>query len=186
MKAMDMKTIAVFGSSMVKPGDHDYNDAVTVGGALAQAGCAVMTGGYGGIMEAASKGANEASGHVIGVTTEQIKAIRPSAVANQWVHDNPHYATLDERLDHLIRRPDGYVIMPGGVGTLNELALTWEYMRVREIPVRPIICFGELWQRTIAAFLDDRYVPAHHQTMVDFAHTPERVVALLREKEVIT
>ena len=57
-----MKTISVFGSSRVNPGDEDYEAAVAVGAALAQAGYAVMTGGYSGIMEAASKGANEAGG----------------------------------------------------------------------------------------------------------------------------
>jgi uncharacterized protein (TIGR00730 family) len=181
-----MTTIAVFGSSMVKPGDADYAAAEAVGKALAQAGCAVMTGGYAGIMEAASKGAGEAGGHVIGVTTEQIKALRPESNANRWVIDNSHYPTLGERLDHLIRKADGYVIMPGGVGTLNELALTWEYMRVRDIPVRPIICYGGMWQHVIETFMDDRYVPAHHQTMIDFAHTPDEVVATLRAKEVLT
>lgn len=176
-----MKTISVFGSSMVKAGDPDYTDAVAVGEALAKQGHAVMTGGYGGIMEAVSRGAREANGHVIGVTTEQLDAIRTSRV-NQWVTEHIPYPKLVERMNHLIREADAYIVMPGGVGTLGELTLAWEYMRVREITIRPLICYGDLWGRVIAAFMDDRYVPTDHQQMIDLAHTPADVVAILQQK----
>lgn len=171
---------------MVRRGDDDYRAAEQVGAALARAGCAVMTGGYGGIMEAASKGANEVGGHVIGVTSGQIQALRPGDAANAWVIEHVHYTTLIDRMNHLIREAAGYVVMPGGVGTLNELVLAWEYMRVREIPVRPIIAYGERWQRVITAFNDDRYVPPHHQAMIAFANTPGEVTTILQQKGIVT
>ena len=61
--------IAVFGSSQTPPGTEEWDQAVLTGSRLAQAGFGVVTGGYGGTMEAASKGAAEAGGHVIGVTS---------------------------------------------------------------------------------------------------------------------
>lgn len=177
-----MTIIAVFGSSQVQPGSDDYTASEAVGAALARAGFAVMTGGYAGVMGAASKGANEAGGHVIGVTTAQIEAIRPGARANAWVHEVIPYPNLQQRMDHLIREADGYVVMPGGVGTLAELVLAWEFMRVGEFPMRPLICYGELWQRTLAAFLDSRYVPTAHQQMIDYADGPDDVIAFLKAK----
>lgn len=177
---MDDKVIAVFGSSRVPPDSQDYQDAVAVGAALARAGYTVMTGGYAGIMEAASKGANEAGGHVIGVTSGQIQAIRPIP-ANQWVKEEINYDKMADRLDYLIRQAAGYVVMPGGVGTLNELVLAWEYMRVKEIPVKPLVCYGTVWERTLAAFIDDAYIPQHHKDMVQVAARVEDVVTFIRE-----
>jgi uncharacterized protein (TIGR00730 family) len=171
--------IAVFGSSRVPPESADYQDAVAVGKALAKAGYAVMTGGYAGIMAGASQGANEANGHVIGVTSGQIQAIRPIP-ANQWVKEEINYDRMTERLEHLIRQAAGYVVMPGGVGTLNELALAWEYMRVQEIPVKPLVCYGTVWERTLAAFIDGAYIPPHHEAMVKIAYRVEDVVPLIQ------
>jgi uncharacterized protein (TIGR00730 family) len=173
--------ISVFGSSRVQPGTQDYEDTVAVGAALAKAGYTVLTGGYGGLMEAASRGANEAGGHVIGATTPQIEAIRPGASANPWVLEEVRCEKLSERLEYLIQNADGYVVMPGGVGTLNELVLAWEYMRVGEIPVRPLVCFGKIWRETLAAFIDSRYIPEHHQGMVTFIDSAEQAVAALKK-----
>ncbi len=171
--------ISVFGSSMVTPGDADYAAAVAVGAALARAGYAVMSGGYGGIMEASSRGASEAGGHVIGVTTEQLDELREVRV-NAWVAEHRVYPRLADRLNHLVREANGYVVMPGGVGTLGELTLAWEYMRVREIPLRPLLCYGDLWRTVLAPFLDDRYVPPSHQAMVTFVNTPDQIVQALQ------
>jgi uncharacterized protein (TIGR00730 family) len=176
---MSDAVIAVFGSSRVPPESQDYQDAVAVGASLAKAGYTVMTGGYAGIMAGASQGANEAGGHVIGVTCAQIQAIRPIP-ANAWVKEEINYDKMAERLDHLMRRAAGYVVMPGGVGTLNELVLAWEYMRVREIPVVPLVCYGAVWERTLAAFIDEAYIPPHHKHMVQIATRVEDVVPMLQ------
>jgi uncharacterized protein (TIGR00730 family) len=157
-----MKTIAVFGSSLPKPGEPDYSSAEAMGRALGQAGYTVMTGGYMGVMEAASRGACEAGGHVIGVTCAQIESFRPSR-ANAWVKEEIKYPTLDGRLKHLITRADGWVVMPGGVGTFNELLMAWALMRVREVSVRPLVCFGKFWSAVLSEFMTYDYVPAEHK-----------------------
>jgi len=176
-----MTIISVFGSSRVPPDSADYTASYAVGQSLAQAGYTVMSGGYAGVMEAASKGAAEAGGHVIGVTTPQIEKVRPIP-ANQWVTEERRKPTMTERLHHLIYEAAGYIVMPGGVGTLNELVLAWEWMRIREISARPLICYGDMWEQTLTAFMDDRYLPAHHQVMVQFAASPQDAVTRLREQ----
>src|SRR5512141_3056804 len=76
--------ITVFGGSQPKEGSSAYNEAMELGRLLAQRGHSVLTGGYIGTMEAVSRGASEAGGHVIGVTCEDIENWRKVA-ANRWV-----------------------------------------------------------------------------------------------------
>ena len=165
---------------MPKPDSPDYANAQAVGRALGEAGFAVMTGGYMGVMEAASRGASEAGAHVIGVTCKQIESIRPNP-ANAWVKEEIRYETLRERLHHLVTQADGYVIMPGGIGTLNELVMVWEMMRVNEIPHNPIVCYGDRWADLVQGFSASHYVPEHHKDMVVFVDTPDDVVQALRD-----
>lgn len=173
-------TIAVFGSSAVLVDSADYLDAYAVGGALAQAGYIVATGGYQGVMEAASKGAGDAGGHVIGVTSAPLEKIR-QAGANQWVTQIMPFDSLRDRLLHLVMKSDAYVVMPGGIGTLNELILAWELMLVNEIPARPLICYGSFWETILAPLRDTIYMRPVYWEMLRFAHTPDEVIAYLRE-----
>jgi len=167
--------ISVFGSSAPKPDSTEYEDSRTVGKLLAQAGLAVQTGGYSGVMAAASQGAHEAGGQVIGITSSQIESYRPLA-PNQWVKQEIKYPTLRERLLHLVLDCAGCIVMPGGIGTLSEMALIWSFMQVGEIEARPIILVGDLWQRTITAFLSDHVRPEHYQ-LLTFVDTPAEAVA---------
>ena len=169
------KVISVFGSSAPRPGSADYEAARTVGRLLAQAGFAVQTGSYSGIMAGASQGACEAGGHVIGVTCAQIEQYRPLP-PNQWIKEQIKHQTLRERLLYLVDQCDGAIIMPGGIGTLSELALIWSFVQTGEIAPRPIITVGGLWQRTLAAFIDEDYVHPDHQALITVARTADEAV----------
>ena len=83
-----IKTITVFGSSRPEDGHADYAEALELGRALAAAGFAVCTGGYGGVMEAVSRGARESGGRVLAVTST---FFRPRA--NRWVEEETRVAT---------------------------------------------------------------------------------------------
>ena len=178
LKRVFMKTIAVFGSAICKPGDADYEAARAVGCLLAENGYAAMSGGYEGVMEAVSQGASEAGGHVIGVTCEQIESYR-GFKANRWVKEEIKYRTLRERVDHLMNRADGYIVMPGGLGTLHEMVMVWESMRVGEISTRPLICYGDYWQKVIEPLRDSIYISAYSWKYIFFADTPEQTVQAL-------
>jgi uncharacterized protein (TIGR00730 family) len=173
--AEKQKVISVFGSSAPSPGSADYEAARTVGRLLAQAGFAVQTGAYSGIMAAASQGASEAGGHVIGVTSAQIEQFRPIP-PNQWVTEEIKYQTLRERQAHLVANCDGVVVMPGGIGTLAEMAMTWSLVQVGEVVSRPIVAVGGLWQRTMAAFMDEAYIRPVHQQLISIVRTPNEAV----------
>lgn len=171
----EAKVISVFGSSAPRPGSADYEAARTVGRLLAQAGFAVQTGSYSGIMAGASQGAGEAGGHVIGVTCTQIEQYRPMP-PNQWVTEQIKHQTLRGRLLYLVDHCAGAIIMPGGIGTLSELALIWSFVQTGEISPRPIIAVGGLWQRTLAAFIDGDYVHPDHQGLITIARTGDEAV----------
>ena len=104
-----------------------------------------------GTMEAASRGANEAGGHVIGVTCADIEAWHGSR-ANAWVKEERRFDTLQERLNELILACDAAIALPGGPGTLAEIALTWNLMIVASIPPKPLILVGESWKTTLDTF----------------------------------
>ena len=170
--------ISVFGSSAPQPGSADYETARDLGRRLAQAGFTVQTGGYVGVMEGASRGANEAGGHVIAVTCDQIEDFRPLK-ANSWVKEEIRHPTLRERVLYLVDCCDGIIVMPGGIGTLSELALAWSFAQVGEMTPKPIIPVGGLWQRTLAAFVDQAYIRPEHVALLEPARTAAEAVEVL-------
>jgi predicted Rossmann-fold nucleotide-binding protein len=103
-----------------------------------------MTGGYSGIMEACSCGAHEAGGHVIGVTVELFEKRGP---VNRWVKERVHAPDLFERLRHMVTHADGFVVVPGSIGTLTELFLTWTLLSVEGRPAAPLVLLGDHWER---------------------------------------
>jgi uncharacterized protein (TIGR00730 family) len=135
------KVITVFGSSRPEEGHAEYADAVELGKALAEAGFAVCTGGYGGVMEGVSRGAREAGGRVLAVTSSFFKPR-----ANRWVDEEITMATWQERLFELVRLGDGYVACKGGTGTLVELAVVWEMLNKKAMEHRPFVVLGNFWQ----------------------------------------
>jgi len=133
--------ITVFGSSRAREGDTLYDEALALGGALARGGFTVCSGGYGGVMEAVSRGAKEAGGRTLGVTASFFRSR-----ANRWVDEEVRVSTWQERLFELIRRGDGYVACRGGTGTLAELAVVWEMLNKRVMPRKPFAVLGGSWQ----------------------------------------
>jgi uncharacterized protein (TIGR00730 family) len=135
------KIITVFGSSRPEEGHVDYAEALELGRALATSGFTVCTGGYGGVMEAVSRGAGEAGGHVLAVTSTFFRSR-----TNRWVQEETSVATWQERLFELVRLGDGYVACKGGTGTLVELAVVWEMLNKKAMAQRPFVVLGDFWQ----------------------------------------
>ena len=136
-----MKTITVFGSSRPEEGHAEYTEAMELGRALAAESFAVCTGGYGGVMEGVSRGAREAGGRVLAVTSSFFRRR-----ANRWVDEETPVATWQERLFELVRLGDGYVACKGGTGTLVELAVVWEMLNKKAMEHRPFVILGDFWQ----------------------------------------
>jgi uncharacterized protein (TIGR00730 family) len=138
------RVVTVFGSSRPKPNDELYAQAQALGVALAENGFLVCTGGYGGVMEAVSRGAKQAGGHTIGITARFFRSR-----ANEWIDEEIRVASWQDRLFKLIEQGHGYVTCPGGTGTLVELAIVWEMLNKGVMKKKPIAVFGDFWQPVI-------------------------------------
>ena len=168
---MDAKRrITVFGGSTPQPGEPAYQDAYELGRLIAGAGYAVMTGGYSGTMEAVSRGANEAGGHVIGVTCYDLESWRPLP-PNRWIQEEMRYQTLRERMYALMDHCDLAMALPGGIGTLAEIAAMWSGMQTGDFNQPPLVLVGEGWRnvfQTMRASLTS-YVRDPHWDLICFA-----------------
>ena len=134
--------VTVFGSSRPHEGAPEYEEARILGRALAKHGFAVCSGGYGGVMEAVSRGVKEAGGKTYGVTAEFFEGAR----LNRWIDVEVRMKTWEERLFELIRRVDGFVACKGGTGTLVELAVVWEMLNKSVMTGKPFAVLGDFWQ----------------------------------------
>ena len=162
--------VSVFGGSQPKEGDAAYEEARLLGELLAQRGHVVLNGGYIGTMEAVSRGASEAGGHVIGVTCEDIENWRSVGV-NRWVKEETRRKTLNERLQVLIEECDAAIALPGGPGTLTEIALTWNLMIVESLHRRPLILVGDGWQSVFGQVFEKlgTYTSENQRNLLQFA-----------------
>ncbi len=173
--------ITVFGGAQPKEGTSAYEEARLLGTLLAQRGHTVLTGGYMGTMEAVSRGAHEANGHVIGVTCIDIEEWRKSK-PNQWVKEERRKQTLAERLMGLIEGCDAAIALPGGAGTLTEVSLMWNLMIVESIPPRPLTLIGRGWQSTFDQFFNDfeTYMSIQQRELLYFADDVKTAVDTLK------
>ena len=170
------KVISVFGSSRPREGEPEYAEAQSIGRELALAGFVVCNGGYGGIMEASSRGAKEAGGETIGVTVDAF-----ARTANRWVDREIRETTLVKRIETLVQTADGYVIVKGGTGTLLELAYVWEFINKKFIPEKPIIIVGDYWSKVVETLKDELLWEGLGDCtrFVQKAGTPQECAALL-------
>lgn len=146
----DARVIAVFGSSTLDPTGTDYEEARRCGEELARAGFAVATGGYGGTMEAVSRGAGAAGGHVYGVTAPNVFTGRDGP--NRFVHTEQAQATLPSRIAFLVDLADGFIALPGSLGTFTELMVAWNAGFVETMYDRtpiPLCTVGDQWRRLV-------------------------------------
>ncbi len=166
--------VTVFGSSRIGPGEAEFAAAERCGRLLAAAGFAVATGGYGGAMEAVSRGARSAGGHVIGVTAPAVFPGR--AGANAHIAEERQAATLTERIHELVAPAAAFVVLPGSLGTLAELAVAWNANYVGA-GRRPLVTVGEVWADLVALLARRLAVPAGHIASV--ATVEEAVAAVV-------
>jgi len=172
---MNEKIISVFGTGKAKEGDYAYKIAEATGRLLAQAGFTIANGGYGGTMLATAKGAAEAGGEVIGITCSAFKNSRPNKYITREIVTN----SLDERLDTLIELGQAYIALPGGTGTLLELAKVWELKNKGFLEQqKPIILIGEFWNPLVELLAIDDPKSSCHVTVVE---EPKQIIDLINE-----
>ncbi len=170
-----MPVAAVFGSARAVPGDREYEDALALGRGLAEAGWAVMTGGYAGVMEAAARGANEAGGRAIGITVAGWHN-----TPNRWLTEERPAASLYDRLDTLTRA-DGLIAAGGGVGTLAEVAVAWNRRQKGDDRHAPLVVVGDAWARVIGMLVEELALSAADRNLVIVTKTADAAVAVVTD-----
>src|SRR5678816_4521978 len=128
MTELPERIVTIFGGSKCDETDVAYAQARRTGQLLAEAGYTICTGGYLGVMEAASRGAHEAGGRVLGIVMNQFKA-EPNRYLSEKVA-TPHFY---ERLQRLITRSVGFIAIRGGMGTVTE-SVSYTHLRAHETP----------------------------------------------------
>lgn len=170
---MPEKIVSIFGTGRARPGEAAYELAEETGRLLAQAGFTIANGGYGGTMTAAAKGVAEAGGKIIGVTCSAFK----NSKANQYITREIVTKSLDERLDTLIKLGRAYIVLPGGTGTLLELAKVWELKNKGFLETdKPIILIGGFWKPLVELLRIDDPDSSRHVMQADGPMQAVRII----------
>jgi len=173
------RTVTIFGGSKCRESDPEYMEAMKVGELLADAGFTICTGGYSGVMEAASRGAHGRGGRVIGITMNQFKS-EPNRYLTEKFPSEHFY----ERLQRLITRSVGYIALRGGMGTVTEISLVWNKMQTHVLDQRPLVLLGECWPPIVSEWQRHLAVSDADVKILRFATSPEQAVdIILRESD---
>jgi len=169
------KIITIFGSSKPINNEEQYLSAYTLGKNLALNGFDVCTGGFNGIMEAASRGAVEGGGDAIGITVDLW-----GRHINKYITKEIKCRTLLERIDKLIELGDGFVVLQGGTGTLLELAAVWEYANKDLMNIKPIVCHSSIWKTIVSEMNEQMKLEERPADMVKTFDTIDEIVEYLK------
>ena len=171
------KIVTIFGGSRCREGSAEYTEAKELGARLAEAGFTICTGGYLGVMEAASRGAREKGGRVFGIVMNQFKG-EPNRYLTDKVATNHFY----ERLQNLIQRSIGFVALRGGMGTVTEISLVWNKLQTGVIEKRPLVLLGDCWKQVVECWENNLVVSRADISFLDFADTAEEASQIIIKK----
>ena len=171
------RIVTIFGGSKCGEDSEEYRQAREIGGRLAEGGFTICTGGYLGVMEAASRGAREKGGRVLGIVMNQFKS-EPNRYLTDKVATNHFY----DRLQNLITRSVGFVALRGGMGTVTEISLVWNKLQTRVLDRRPLVLVGDCWKRVVENWQECLAVSPSDLTYLDFAANAEEACRIIVEK----
>lgn len=167
--------VAVFGSADPPPEHPAHAEAFRVGALLAARGFGVLTGGYGGVMAGASRGAFEAGGYTRGITC----AIFEDRLPNRWLREVRQTPDLFVRSRELIEPASGYLVLSGGPGTLAEISLVWALRRAGCLGPRHVVTLGPMFDPLLLALETAGLLGAETLEMTHSRLTPETAVETL-------
>jgi len=172
---MKRQCITAFGSSRLPQDDPRFDDVMRLGERLGRAGWDALTGGHQGMMAAICRGVRSGGGHVRGVTLERFPT-PPDNHLNEEVRARNFF----ERMGMLIEQTDAYLVLPGGLGTLAELAMSWDLLAIGVLEPRPLIFYGDTWMSFIDSLKESLILSVDHAfDLIHHCHTPDEVLAAL-------
>ena len=176
--------VSVFGSARTKPDQPEYELGVQVGRGLVEAGYAVITGGGPGIMEAANRGANEAGGLSIGLGIE----LPFEQGMNQWVDLGVNFRYFFARKTMFVKYAQGFIVLPGGFGTFDELFESLTLVQTHKVTEFPIVLVGTSYWSGLLDWLrgpvvDHGTVSAKDLDLIQLVDDPKEAVELVAERD---
>lgn len=174
---MARKRITAFGSSRIGPEASIFSDVEELASKIVQLGWDGMTGGHQGMMAAFSQGIHQGGGHIRGVTLERFPT-PPDNTLSEEVRAKDFF----ERMQVLIEEADAYLVLPGGLGTLAELAMTWDLLAINVLEARPLILYGEMWIESIAQLQESLVMSVDHTfDLMNICQNHDEVLAILAQ-----
>lgn len=175
-----IKNVAIFGSHSINKNSKIYQDVFKVSKLLAENKLAVVNGGGPGLMEAASMGAHEAGGRVIGVTYYPHDIINfegkdKNNILDQEIKTNNYI----ERTLTLLKEGDVYVIFKGGTGTISEFGMAWGLAKLYFGHHKPLILYGKFWHNIISAIESNLQIDDQEKKVYQIVDSPEEVYEAL-------
>lgn len=181
LNAVSHNCISIFGSARVTPDRKEYQDTVAVARGLARAGFGIITGGGPGIMEAGNRGAVEGGSPSIGLSIE----LPHEQVTNEFVRIHCRFRYFFVRKLMFVKYAKAYVVMPGGMGTVDELSEAFVLAQTGRIKPFPIVLYNSaFWGGFVdwlkSSMCDGKYIDREEiDRLVTFCDTPDEVVSLL-------
>ena len=175
--------VSIFGSARTEPGEKYFELARETASEIAKAGFAVITGGGGGIMEAANKGASEAGGKSIGLNIE----LPVEQAPNEFQNLSLHFRYFFCRKVMFLKYANGFVAMPGGFGTMDEVFESFVLIQTLRQASFPVILMGsEYWQGLIdwirSTMLDKyEYISPEDMEVFSIADEPAAVAKIISD-----
>ena len=177
--------VSIFGSARIDESDPLYAAANALAKRLAEAGCDIVTGGGGGIMQAVDRGASrgEVTRPADGDLPVRTVADRGDAPFVERVY---RHRTFFSRLHHFVRLSSAFVVLPGGIGSTLEAMMVWQLLQAKHLPPTPFILYGSHW-RGLCRWLEEQameqgFVDADDLLLPTLVDTVDEAVGLILEK----
>ena len=173
--------VSIFGSARSEPDDPYYKLAEKTASELVNAGFAIITGGGGGIMEAANKGAADADGRSIGLNIE----LPMEQIPNEYQNISLNFRYFFVRKVMLVKYASAFVIMPGGLGTLDELTEVLTLMQTYKIKPFPIVLFDDNYWKGFLNWLRNKslakgYISEQDLNLLRVCQSPDEVAEAIQ------
>ena len=174
--------VSIFGSARVTPEHPDYQKAEAIARQLAREGFAIITGGGPGVMEAANKGAFEAGGRSVGLNIELPMEQSPNPYSNIRVSFRYFFV----RKVMFVKYASGFVILPGGFGTLDELFESITLIQTRKIQPFPVVLVGRVYWSGLVTWIrevmmQDQKISAEDLALLRVVETAEEAIGVINE-----
>jgi uncharacterized protein (TIGR00730 family) len=183
-KAKTIQYIAAFGYADSSENDELFKQVREVTKKLAEAGYIVVDGGGPGVMRAATIGAKEGGGKVIGVTlyAEDIPGFEGRDPHNLFDEEIKTKSYVERTLA-LMRTGQVYVVFNGGTGTISEFGMAWGLAKLYFGHHKPLILYGKFWENIIQAFKDNMLLRPQELKVYKIVDSPEQVLDAIKEFE---